>query len=177
MDIITHKEKSIKGFTLVEMLVAAGIFTIASLIVGTIFVNANNMQQQSSNMQRLQNEARYLIEKIAKEIRGRELDIAGSTSSTVVFFPDEMLNSVKIEFIGSDLTYSLTYPSGQTDTAVLNATDVIIEQAKFFITPQDPNAPTQPRVTMLLQLKNLNTNRFQRELTIQTTISSKYYKK
>lgn len=179
MDKTGKKSKNNQGFTLVEILVAAGIFTIASLIIGAIFVNANNMQLQSSNMQRLQNEARYIIEKIAKEIRGRELDISGSLSQpdTLVFFPDETLNTVTIEYSGSDLIYNLTDPAGQTDSAVLNAADVIIEEAKFFIKPVDSYDPTQPRVTLLLRLKNQNANKFQRELTIQTTISSKNYKK
>ena len=69
-----HQNKKTQlGFTLVEVVVAIGIFSLASVIISTVYFNTNNLHQQTANFQRLQNEGRYLVEKIAREVRAREI--------------------------------------------------------------------------------------------------------
>jgi len=173
------KYKQISGFTLIEILVATAIFAVASVIIGGIFMNATNLQRQSANVQRLQNEGRYMIEKIAREIRGRELDLYNSSSTALVFKKDESGNVVTIQYRSSS---SLAYTS-QDGTANLNAADVRIPSLKFFIYPQyeyipgtsTPTINVQPRVTILMKIVNNDIPKYQKQITIQTTISSKIY--
>ena len=176
--------KSQKGFTLVEILMATAIFAIASVIISGIFINASNLQGQVSNYQKLQNDGRYIVEKIAKEIRAKDVVLVypnNNPTSTLNFWPDELDNQISISFDSS--TKSLVYvKNGQG--ASLNSLDVDVNKASFFIYPVlDPfniNSASatpniQPRITLLLDISNKNAPRYKKELIFQTTISSRNY--
>ena len=76
------------GFTLVEVLVAIAIFSTAIMVVFSIFVNSQNLQQRTLAIQRGQSDARYALELMLKEFRLGEVDYeysgyAGGISSPV----------------------------------------------------------------------------------------------
>lgn len=64
------------GFTLVEVVVALGIFAIATTYSVSIFVQSNQAQKRTANEQRLQSDARYVVEVMAREVRLGHLDYA-----------------------------------------------------------------------------------------------------
>lgn len=72
------KELRIKksGFTLVEVVVALGIFAIATTYSVSIFVQSNQVQKRTANEQRLQSDARFVVEVMAREVRLGHLDYA-----------------------------------------------------------------------------------------------------
>lgn len=174
-----------KGFTLVEILVATSIFAVTSVIVCGIFINASNLQKQVSNYQKLQNDGRYIIEKVAKELRFRDVRLiypSDNPTSTLAFWPDELENEVRIYFDPSAKT--LNYEkNGQS--AELNSKDVEVRNVRFFIYPVlDPfninsassTPDIQPRITLLLDIANKNdAPKYTKELILQTTISSRNY--
>lgn len=174
-----------RGFTLIEIVVAIGIFSIASVIISAIYLNANNLHQQTAIFQRLQNDGRYMVEKITREIRAREIKypvVASQPQNHLDFLKDEAGEAVSIALSADNknLEYSVNGAS-----ANLNADDVEIVAVEFYIIPNqenlwgsDPLTNKQPRVTLFLKLKNKAVNpKFQKEITIQTTISSKIYKR
>ncbi len=172
-----------KAFSLAEVVIAIGIFSIASVIISTVYLNANNLHQHTASFQRLQNDGRYIIEKMAREIRAREINYPVESvqpQNYIDFLKDEMGNNVSIALVGGNLEYTV---NGQT--ANLNAEDVEITDLKFYIIPisednwsTGPVTNKQPRVVISLKLKNRNINpKYQREISIQTTISSKVYKR
>jgi len=180
-----------RGFTLVEMLVAMAVFGILSGVILAIFVNVNNLQRNIASYQRLQNDGRYIIERVAREIRGRELDYdtmrsnglisdANNETDHLVFREDEIGNLVELMFEPSSLDFQYI---NNIEFDNLNAGDIDIVDVKFLVYPADDPATdftinVQPRVTVLLKLKNNVPNpRFQKDLTLQTTISSKVYKR
>ena len=140
---------------------------------------------QVSNYQKLQNDGRYIIEKIAKELRSKDIILlypSGNPTSTLSFWPDESGNQVSIYFdsISGELMYEKNGESAQ-----LNSKDVEIVRAEFFVYPvQDPfslnpasgTPDIQPRVTILLDITNRDaTPKYKKELIVQTTISSRKY--
>jgi prepilin-type N-terminal cleavage/methylation domain-containing protein len=174
------------GFTLVEILITIGIFAITLVIVSSIFININNLQQQTALLERLQNDGRYMLEKIGKEIRGRELDYAssglqpGGATDKLVFKPDEYDETLAIKFDDTkkELLFDL---SG--NPAAINSSDVLVEKATFIVMPEaDPYAigsieTSQPRVMVSLVLKNKDLPPAkQKTLRLQTTFSSKNYR-
>ena len=180
------------GFTLAEILVTVGIFAITVIISSGIFINVNNLQQQAASMERLQNEGRYVLEKIGKEIRGRELDysqlVFSSTGlvDSLVFKKDEFGEVLELDFNknSKSILFTLDGEMGR-NSAQLNSSDVLVDKALFLVNPQDDpyslfstSTPfAQPRVTILLSLKNKNMpERYQRSLDLQTTFSSKVYR-
>lgn len=176
-----NSKRPAAGFTLVEVLVTIGIFAITLVIVSGIFININNLQQQTAAFERLQNDGRYVLEKIGKEIRGRELDYGsmdlsgGGVASELVFKPDEYGQVLSIAFneTGQSLLFDL---AGQS--ADINSNDVIIEKAAFIVMPAtDPYVTEQPRVMVSLVLKNRDLPAAkQKTLRLQTTFSSKTYR-
>lgn len=181
-----------KGFTLVEVLVAMSIFSILTVVVSGIFVNVSNLHRQTANLQRLQNDGRYMIEKIAREIRSREVDYPLSNPRTCLLFkPDELGNILMVQYIADGkIGYSLDQLEKNCDAepaswAVLNATDVEVKNLQFVVSPlsedqwnQQPEDNVQPRVTVLLTIANRDVvDKHRQEVTLQTTISSKLYKR
>lgn len=175
-----------RGFTLAEVVVAMGIFSIASLVISAVYLNANNLHQHTVSFQRLQNEGRYIMEKMVREIRGREIDY----TTVAIFQPQD-----HIDFLGdeADMVVSVLYDSDSSSlvytvdgvSANLNAEDIEVVNVKFYVVPSvasewgsDPVTNSQPRVTIFLKIKNKAFNpEFEREILLQTTVSSKVYKR
>jgi len=177
-----------KGFTLIEMLITIGVFAIVLMVVSSIFININNLQQNTGNLQRLQNEGRYILEKIAKEVRSRELDYqsmnfsSGGLTEQLNFKPDELGDSMSIVF-NKDTNNIFITVNNVSET--LNSYSVKIENLQFRVFPDyDPfslmstsSEVFQPRVTIYLKLSNKNVpEKYLKNLELQTTISSKIYK-
>ncbi|MFA6227821.1 MAG: prepilin-type N-terminal cleavage/methylation domain-containing protein [Patescibacteria group bacterium] len=182
-----------QGFTLIEMLITAGLFAITSVLVGGVFINVNNLQQQTANMQKLQNDGRYMIEKIGREIRGRELDYERTLPPVdgkvdrLIFKKDEAGEIWQLAYDPEDLTAKIFITTLNPDGTVfapLNASDVGVSNLQFIVSPiYDPYAGItaddyiyQPKITLLMSIYNKNApDRYRKELRLQTTISSKVY--
>lgn len=168
---------------------AITLFALISVIASGIFVNVNSLQQNTASLERLQNDGRYILEKLAREIRGRRLDFKSSDldgnneTKTLVFKPDEQDISAGIYWDGGNgnLMYSIVSGDGVEASAALNASDIEVAEAKFAVQPgDDPETEffpgIQPRVTILLKLTNRQAApKYRQELTLQTTVSSRFY--
>ncbi|MFA5029201.1 MAG: type II secretion system protein [Patescibacteria group bacterium] len=193
---ITSGNNSKQGFTLVEVLVAVSIFSILSVVVSSIFLNVNGLQRNTASYQRLQNEGRYMLEKLAREVRSREISYPLENPQDHLFFKkDEKGNYLRICWVDDWLKYYLDADNSldneenlnncRTKGQPLNAHDVSVTEASFFILPvledrwgEKPLSNIQTRATVLLKIKNNSGNsKDQKELTLQTTISSKIYKR
>lgn len=178
------------GFTLIESIIAIGVFSVLSVMLAGIFVNANNLHKNTVSLQRLQNEGRYILEKLAKEIRGRDIDydFGGidfiNQTNLLPFKKDEQgkILVVSYDATNKNLLYLDYNDLGMINSqAALNASDVALKDVKFYVSPtSDPVADltiaSQPRVTIVLILENRGlAAKYQKELTLQTTISSKVY--
>lgn len=188
-----------RGFTLVEVVVAMSIFSILTVVVSGIFVNVSNLHRQTANLQRLQNDGRYMIEKIAREIRSREVDYPVDNPNPCLFFKADELDTVlminHIDTNADNINDAVSYNIDPTVTtctnessgnsALLNASDVEVRKLEFIVSPlsddvwnQEPVYNIQSRVTVLLTISNRDSNpKHRQEVTLQTTISSKLYKR
>ena len=63
-----------KAFTLVEVLIAASIFTIVSLIAIIVFVNVIRIQRRVALENAIYEDARVMMERIAREVRENTVD-------------------------------------------------------------------------------------------------------
>ncbi|MFH0856366.1 MAG: type II secretion system protein [bacterium] len=57
------------GFTLMELIVVLGVFTISTLMITEIFMIFNRSQRKILERQRLQNDINYTVEMMARSIR------------------------------------------------------------------------------------------------------------
>ncbi len=179
-------QRSQSGFTLIEIILSIGVFAVLSIIISGIYLNTSNLQRTTANFQLLQNDGRYILDKIAKEFRARELDytqIDESINTAIYFKPDQ--TGKEVSLIYDEDTQDLMYWEDSL-SAPLNAGNVEVINLKFLVYPAEYD-PTifdndytpilnQPRLTILLSLRNRDLDpRYQQELTLQTTISSKVY--
>lgn len=63
-----------KGFTLLELLISASIFSITVVIGINLFFNIIDIQKRTSYVQQVQGDARYVMEEITRQLRQGYLD-------------------------------------------------------------------------------------------------------
>ncbi len=68
------KSNSQQGFTLMETVIVLFIFTLASLLIAEIFINVQRAQRRTKDLQVVLTEARYLLDVLTREIRGKEIN-------------------------------------------------------------------------------------------------------
>ncbi len=62
-----------KGFTLLEALLAISIFSIMTIVILDVFTRTQSIQARASSMQKLQDDGRFIMNKIASDIRNGSL--------------------------------------------------------------------------------------------------------
>lgn len=133
------KNKNLKGFTLVELIVAMGVFLVVIGVAITIFISIIQNQRKVLAEQELLNQISYVEEYMSKALRMAKRDGSGSC-----------LGSDKEGYI-----YSLTRPNTESGfyrgIKFINQSDNDTCQEFFLdnLVPGDPNTPL-----VLKELKN-----------------------
>jgi len=182
----SRKQKLNSGFSLIELVVAVSIFAIVITVIALFFNSSIVSQRRIVASQNLQDNVRYLIEFMAREIRmGSDFDVG--TGATNLTLPQNINIFSRINFLGSDtlkfvnykgesVTYSwdrniyssfyhLILRNGQP----IISGDIEIEDFAFFITTDLPH----PRITVVVKAKMRGANKPEEAIpiTVQTTIS------
>jgi prepilin-type N-terminal cleavage/methylation domain-containing protein len=175
------KSQKKNGFTLVEILVALTIFSLAiSVAVGT-FVSGSGLQRKTMELYSVQREGGYLIETISRELR-MAIDISdgsddnedqrGNNDSSIEF---TNYNGDLIKYCRSSAAGNCTNnDSGDylsRDGKIINSDDIKIEYLKFYVS--ESFTSTQPLVTIVMKVKS--TGRYGTELTLQNSIAMRLY--
>lgn len=74
-----HKSRA-HGFSLIELMVAIGIGLFLSAVVGGVFINARSTFTYQDAMSRLQENARFAMESMTRDIRGAGFTACGNLS-------------------------------------------------------------------------------------------------
>ena len=190
------------GFTLLEMVVAVGIFSIAVVILMQIFLTASKSQQKSSAILRAQAEARYALEIISRQVRSGYLDYdyytAGLPDSDSDGISDPQTELALRDLDNNQIIFSRSSADCPTDISNclkmdfagvvqnLSGKGLEIENLGFYISPItdpfisdfDPVTGSQPKVTIIMAVKSTGSKPEQiATVFLQTTVSSRYYKR
>ena len=172
--------KKQKGFTLIEMLVSLGIFSLIISIVLGIFVGGSNYQRKTIELFLVQREGGYLMETVSRELRmASDLPENDYTNGDVQKFQkDDFLEFKDSE--GVDKKYCRSDINGVCDAngdyfAVNNkrisSDDVIVENLIFYVNNFDTQL--QRFVTVSLSLRSKG--KFQTKIDLQTSVSLRIY--
>jgi len=175
-----QKKKSVVwGFTLIELMVAMAIFMVVSIISVSIFLTAIQNQRRDFQVQNLQDNARYIIETMTKEIRmNREISSPLVTSKTDVLtiINQDDTNRIRYKFINNSLTrYEKDRGSlpnlpaigdGELGGSSLNSSRVNITGKFYVVKEQD-----QERVTITMTLSPNPSVAGGPQITVQNTIT------
>jgi prepilin-type N-terminal cleavage/methylation domain-containing protein len=189
-----------KGFTLIEMMVVLAIFSIATVVIIDIFMTASRAQRRTLAIQKIQSDARYSMEAVAREIRMDSIDYDWSGYVGGITTPEDALALRDAD--GNSIIFkndSENCPAGTTnclavslngglDWASITSKGINVEDLKFYIDPLfDPfkmkadytyASDQQPRVTIVLVTKGVGGRPDeQKTVYLQTTVSNRIYRR
>ena len=173
----TMQNRTVKnsGLTLIEVLVAMGVFSIVISAAVGIFVSGSSSQKRIFEFNATQREAGYLMETVSRELR-MATDIAASQRNNED-------SSVEFTNYNKDLTrYCRSDASGNCtnndsgdyfsrEGEVISSPDIKIERLRFYVT--DDFNQTQPIITISMKAKS--TGQYGTELTLQNSVSLRLY--
>lgn len=189
------EEKS--GFTLVEVLVSVVLFTMIILSVTNIFKMAIDAQRNAIATQNVQESLKYFFEVTGKEMRmalknkndGRCLDIPvgsvykveSSTNGDELFFRN-YYNECVTYFLEKDYNDSMRFAikreaPGLTRVDFISPEKININSIRFVVKTRGYTPESQPMVTMSFNASSFGDSKISADMTVQTSITSRYYKK
>ena len=196
---MTKRDKnSNKGFTLIEIIVSLGVFTIVILISLGSFLAVLSAQKKANAVAMTQENLRFALEMMLKEIRvasfyycgDSEVDFGsgddfGNGSQVKDCSNGGPLMKVATRF-GRVIVYRLNnnkiekysvlsgIPIQDSDFSVIIFPEINISDLKFYVLNSDPTDNFQPRVTITVKGDmGLNEKGSFSEFNIQTTASQR----
>lgn len=183
------KNKNKEGFSLIEVLVSTALFVVIITAAMNIFKLVIESQREAIATQNVEESLKYFLEVTGKEIRMAKRN--NTWCSHLGLGPTDIYKVTTN--LGGDVLNFKNYNNDCVSYYIGNVNGVnrfaILRNGMvgYYITPEKVNidelkfvvsTSTQPAVTMELvahALGGSNTN--QSEMRIQTTLSSRYYKK
>ncbi|MCX6813274.1 MAG: type II secretion system protein [Candidatus Azambacteria bacterium] len=164
---IKNKLKDKRGLTLIELIVAIGVFGLVVSMAFGIFVLAIVSQRRIIALRNVEDNARFALESMAREIRtGKNFSGgAGSLSFT----------NAKGELVIYRLNGGIVEKSsdGGANYSAVTGSETTVNYLNFYLMGQAPGDGLQPRITVTMgvasQVGNQSAN-----LKVQTTISGRF---
>lgn len=185
------KIRNFSGFTLLEMIVATAIFVIVSTICIGIYILTMKANTKVIAMQKVQNEMRFAMEYISREIRLASIDYDYYTDFTIInpteilALEDNFSNRVffrkmvrQDEETGEENGF-LQVKYNNSDWGDITADNINVKDLYFYITPARYPATVndfnkQSIITIVMKFID---SKDQSETILQTTISARNYTK
>ncbi len=180
------------AFTLIELIVSVALFSVIMMITSNIFMMVINSQRSSIASQNVQESLKYFLEVTDKEIRMAQKNTNGACGAIPInriFVKTTDVNGNDIlEFqnhYGQCVQYAIVADPNHSASqrfqiersgavGFISPAQVTIDHLYFTIKPS--SSSNQAMVTLNLKAHALNEAKFKSSMTIQTTITSRYYK-
>lgn len=183
------------GFTIVEVLVAAGIFVVVLGIVVGGFTNGVQTQRKIASLIAVNNNASLVLEQMAREIRvGRDFCVEVNETDGTCINPIANFDAVNTEastpllefrrLRGSQLVpvhYEwnndrILRSEGSDIPSPITASNVKVSNLEFLVS--DRRKPEYPwRITIKMRISPTNAGPGEMEEEIQTTVSARFLPK
>ncbi len=167
------------GFTLLEVIVSLGVFSIAILISLSSIFAISDAQKKAVALQNALDNLRFAIEAVSKEIRTGSSFHCGSDISLV---PQDCSGGSSFTFLnaeGQTVTYyqsasnQLLKKVGADLPQSVTAAVVKVERLVFYVSGAPEGDKRQPRVTLIIEGKVSPTSRTETRLQLETTVSQR----
>lgn len=193
-----------RGFTLMEMVVVLGLFSVIVVTATDIFILANKAQRKVYGLERIQADARYAMEAVVREVRADNIDYAYYATRTLpLALPDTEL--ALVDSSGQSLMFAqsradqaalcpdaisipcLLITVGTGTPVSMTPKGVRVRSARFYISPSsDPFLyitttfsyanNIQPKVTFVLTLETVGERDGESSVVaLQTTATQRRY--
>ncbi|MBI2278633.1 MAG: type II secretion system protein [Candidatus Brennerbacteria bacterium] len=172
------------GFTLIELVVAMGVFAILVTIAVGVFVNAVRDQRLLTELMAVNNNAGGVLEQMAREMRtgyrfceGQNPGNACGTSGSSVAFTNH--DGEKVVYAYDAVRGILTRQGGSGGARALTAENTSIAYVSFTVAQKNQNGLSNDdvcnpwRITIAMGVRPRNAALADRETKLQTTVSSR----
>ena len=154
------------GLTMIELIVAIGIFSLVVVMVVGIFVLAISTQRRITALKNVDDNIRFTLESMAREIKtGKNF----SSSASLLSFLNARGESVVYRLNASTIEKS---SDGGTNYSAVTGSEVTINYLNFYLSGQAVGDNMEPRITITIdatsQVGSKSAN-----LKVQTTISQR----
>jgi len=187
-----------KGFTLIEVIVSVSLFVVIILSVTSIFKLAIDGQRSAIATQNVQESLKFFLEVTAKEIRMAQknggvcedidddkiFQVVPQVNGDMLYFKNYYGECVKYYLAadgpdGSNLRFVISRASGSIITPsilldFISPAKIRINDLHFVV--NSSASTSQPMVTINLNAHALDNSQFESDMTLQTSITSRYYK-
>ncbi len=177
-----YLSKNQTGFTLLEMTIALGIFVVLFTATLGIYTYSLKAEQRTIQISKLQKEAQFIMEIIAKKVRSGKLDYAFYTASinpageSNLALLDSSGNATVFKFENQNIKVCTAACASSANFFAIPPSDVAVASLKFFIEPvtnpfvtiNEPPAEF-PKITVVIDLANTRYGHT-RNLIVQQTI-------
>lgn len=165
------------GFTLIEMLVAAAIFTFMVIAISGIYAQVLDLQRRAQGAARVQENALYIVETVAREVRVSTI----TSGDTGCDLPDTLTATIVLEHpVNGTVTYAydaatgtITRDAGGSGPQTITSPEVRFASFAFCVTGSGAD-DIQARVTMPMVVESRSSNPANRvHVSLQTTVVSR----
>lgn len=148
-----------KGFTLIETLVALGIFGALIVVIMRVFAGGFASQKRILEMQAVQRDGAYIMEVISREIR-----MAQNVNTAASYGNYSQSQMTFIDHTGNPITYCRALATGACAPGgdyfsmggkIVNSDDAIVKRLMFtYSASPDVYARAEPMVTVNLEMES-----------------------
>lgn len=164
--IITDKSDS--GFTIVELIVAMGLFMVLITMVSGVFLRSIRTQRAVVGLIAANSNAQLAIEQMAREMRTGSVFSISGPDDNIINFTNAKDEAVAYSWDSADK--SLKRSANGVEEKI-TADNVSVEKANFILL-SDNSYPARITVIMKIGANNLNKGD-EAFINIQTTVSSR----
>lgn len=147
-------EKNQKGFSLIEVIVAVFVFSIVSILISGVIVSSIRIQRRSLNIQKAEENSRFVLESMAREIRvadsiaGPDNDCSVSPSESLSF--NHPVNGSIRYYLGED---EAIHKEVDGQDSILTSSKVRVTKFYFCTKGTLGDDGLQPKVTVVLSIE------------------------
>ena len=188
MNLFFKKIKSVKGVSLIELVVSVTLFSVLIISATQIFKMVIDGQRSAISAQNVQENMRYAMEKMSKEIRmaqisnqtcyssatnkifntadgGQELYFKNKNDECIIYYLENNRLKIMVGTLSGDVADFIT------------PAKVEVSNLKFYVDDDLISAfhSKQPYVTMVMDVRAIGLAIHEQKMKIQMTVSSRYY--
>lgn len=190
-----------KGFTVLEMVIVMGIFSIASMYSMSAYVKSNSGQKKIAGISRSTADARFALETMVREVRTGMIDYAMYQTANIPI-NNNPNHDLIIRDSSNNLVWFTYVQTGNKHEIKVCFTDAACENGEWNVvtpgniditsfdvylwpkvdpflwneTSSDYDANQQPMATIIIRSKSLDVaDTLAQETHLQTTITSRAY--
>jgi prepilin-type N-terminal cleavage/methylation domain-containing protein len=159
-----------QGFTLIEIIVAIGIFTAVITMALATFLNISDIQRKAGALRAINDNLNFALEIMSREIRTGKNYCSSSCDSSSFNLINSQNDNVVYRLNNNSIERSSD--SGSTFLR-LTSPEIKIDDLIFIVKGEAVGDQKQPMVTIILNGSSIDKKAGELKLNIQTTVSQR----